>query len=73
MLIVKAIKLQQSTIYYKSFNIKIKNQLQDQSKIYYQNSKIYNLAGSTHLKICDSCGITNLSEILAIRPGNFIK
>ncbi len=43
------------------------------SKICNLKSKIYNLAGSTHLKMCDSCGITILSEILAIRAGNFIK
>ena len=43
------------------------------SKIVNLQSKIYNLAGSTHLKTNDSCGMTILSEILAILAGNFIK
>ncbi len=65
MLIAKVLKLQQSTIF--SILILTLKSVSEQSKI------IYNLAGSTHLKMCDSCGITNLSEILAIRAGNFIK
>jgi hypothetical protein len=31
------------------------------------------IAGSTHLKIVDSAGITNLSETFAILAGNFIR
>gem|GEM_PF-4720864 len=63
-------------------NVNIKYQLQKSvlnlsrgfgTEIYNLKFKSYNLAGSTHLKMCDSCGITNLSEILAIRAGNFIK
>lgn len=70
MLIVKGFKLQQSTMFSISISIA---KINFKSKIRNLQSKIYNLAGSTHLKMCDSCGITILSEILAIRAGNFIK
>jgi hypothetical protein len=60
--VVLSIKSGLSFILKKMLNFKV-IQLQNQHLYSFLDSEIYRIkAGSTHLKICDSCGITNLSD-----------